>query len=299
MKQFRGIFVPIVTPLTSGDTLNVPVLHEHIDVLIDAGVHGLIPGGSTGEVISLSVDEYGELLRETIQRVAGRVPVVAGCSANSTRDVIRNIRQAETLGADGVMLVHPFYSLPDEREVDLHYEQVAASTNLPVMVYNNPVTSGVDTKPPQLAKLAALPNIEYVKESSGDASRIIDLIELSERRLKVFCGTDNQALENFAVGAVGWVAGVANAIPEQCVALYNLAVVERRIDDALSLYREILPFLTLAETTGKFVQVNKAAVRLQGRAVGLPRAPLQDLEEGLLEQVKVALSRAKAAAPAS
>lgn len=292
MARFRGILVPLITPFTDDDALDIPALRAHIDALIAAGVHGLVAAGSTGEAMSLSPQEYSQLVTETIRHVAGRVPVIVGCSANSTRQVLANCRQAEELGADGIMLVHPFYCLPDERELYAHYRTVSEHVNLPVIIYNNPFTTGVDAKPPLLARLSELPHLEYVKESSGDCTRVAALLEQSQNRLTVLCGTDNQALENFLMGARGWVAGVANAIPRQCVALYELAVEQRRFDEALALYREILPYLTLAEATGKFVQVNKAAVELLGRRAGRPRSPLQPPDEAMMEQIRVALRRA-------
>jgi 4-hydroxy-tetrahydrodipicolinate synthase len=294
MSGFQGILVPMLTPFTEDDELDIPALNGHIDFLVAGGVHGLIPAGSTGEAMSLSPDEYRTVVAETVRHVAGRVPVIAGCSANATRQVVANCRQAEELGADGIMLVHPYYSLPDERELCTHYETVSKSVNVPVIIYNNPFTTGVDAKPELLVRLSELPHIEYVKESSGDATRILRLIEGSRGRLAVLCGTDNLALEGFLVGARGWVAGAANVIPQQCAALYRLAVEERRFDEALALYRQLYAYLTVAEATGKFVQVNKAALALLGRRAGPPRPPLQHIDGELLERTRRALEQVSA-----
>lgn len=292
MDRLHGILVPMITPFTPDDELDLDALRAHIDRLIAAGVHGLIPAGSTGEAMSLTAAEYRAVVKTTIDHVAGRVPVVAGCSANPTSQVIANCTQAAELGADAIMLVHPFYSLPDERELYHHYAAVSAAARLPVMIYNNPFSTGVDSLPPLLARLSELPNLDYVKESSGDCSRIAQIIGASDGRLDVFSGTDNQALEHFAAGAIGWVAGTANAIPSQCVELYELAVLRPDLVSARNLYLRILPYVTLAESTGKFVQVNKAAVEFLGGRTGSPRAPLLEIDDDVREQMQRTLTEA-------
>jgi 4-hydroxy-tetrahydrodipicolinate synthase len=294
-SSFRGILVPLITPFTPDDRVDVDALHIHVDALIRDGVHGLIPAGSTGEAMSLDRDEYRLVLEETIAAAAERVPVIAGCSANPTRAVLANCEQAERLGADGIMLVHPFYSLPDEREIHAHYAAVSAGTSLPIIIYNNPFTTGVDVSPDLFGRLSELPHLDYVKESSGDVTRVLRILRASRGRMTVLCGTDNQALEQLVAGAVGWVAGVANAIPRQCAELYSLVVEQRRLDDALSLYQRIYAFLEEAELTGKFVQVNKAAVELVGRHAGRPRPPLLPLTDDAFERVRVALAQSAAA----
>lgn len=295
MGEFHGVIVPMITPFDAAGEVDIPALHDQVDALIAGGVHGLIPAGSTGEAMSLRSDEYRTVVAETISHARRRVPVIAGCSANATRDVIANCRQAERLGADGLMTVHPFYSLPDEKELFNHYTAVADAIGLPLMIYNNPFTSGVDASPELLIALSKAPHIDYVKESSGDASRIPRILLGAEGRLAVLCGTDNQALENFVAGATGWVAGIANAIPEQCVALYELAVERSRYPEARQLYDQIHGFATLAESTGKFVAVNKAAVELVGRRAGLPRGPLGPLPDELVARLGPALGAARSA----
>lgn len=297
MKRFFGVIVPLITPFADDGAIDVPALRTHVEALVASGVHGVIPAGSTGEAMTLDADEYLRLVAETIDVVAGRIPVIAGCSANATRQVVRNCDQAERLGADGFLIVHPFYSLPDDRELYQHYRTVSASVGRPVIIYNNPSTSGVDAGPELLGRLADLPHLEYVKESSGDASRIMRIERASGGRLGVLSGTDNLAFEHFAAGAIGWVAGVANSIPRECVEFYSLLVEQRRLDDALSLYREIYAFLELAELTGKFVAVNKAAVELVGRRAGPPRPPLLPLEAEMLDRTRAAVARATAALP--
>jgi 4-hydroxy-tetrahydrodipicolinate synthase len=297
MAEFHGVIVPMITPFDVDGELDLQGLHDQIDALIAGGVHGLIPAGSTGEAMSLRPDEYRTVVAETINHVRRRVPVIAGCSANATRDVIANCQQAARLGADGLMTVHPFYSLPDHKELFDHYRSVAENISLPLMIYNNPFTTGVDATPELLIALSRSPHIDYVKESSGDVSRILRILLASEGRLAVLCGSDHMALESFAAGATGWVAGIANSIPEQCVALYGEAVQRARYVEARGLYERIHSLATLAEATGKFVQVNKAAVEMVGRRAGAPRAPLGALSDELRNELRTALAAARSAQP--
>ena len=292
MNRFAGVFPPIITPFTDHGDLDVPALRAHIDFLIGAGVHGLIPAGSTGEAISLAPEEYRELVDVTIEHVAGRVPVFAGCSANATRDVVANCRLAQKAGADGIMVTHPYYSLPDEQELYSHYQTVAASVNLPIMIYNNPFTTGVDSSPELLGRLSQCDTIQYVKESSLDPTRIIRILDASGGRLTVFSGTDNQVLEHLVVGATGWVAGAANVIPGECVRLFELARDDAHVADAVAVYRRLYAYLTLCESSGKFVQIAKAGLETIGRRGGVPRPPLLPLSGALAEQVDLALDQA-------
>jgi 4-hydroxy-tetrahydrodipicolinate synthase len=193
------------------------------------------------------------------------------------------------------MIVHPYYSRPDADELYLHYKAVSDFVNVPVMIYNNPFTTGVDAQPDLLAKLSLLPHIQYVKESSGDASRILRVILSSKGRLTLIVGNDNLALESFVAGAKGWVSGIANALPDICVALYRAAVVEGQYADAKKIYEAVFPLANLSETTGKFVQVCKKAVELVGRRAGQPRLPLQPLSGNILREVTDALRRAQEA----
>ncbi len=294
MPVLAGVFVPFVTPFTIHDELDIDALHSHIDFLIGEGVHGLVPAGSTGESQSLTSAEYRVLIRETVEHVNGRVPVLAGASANSTRQVIENSRYAEEIGATGVMITHPFYSLPDQDELYAHYELIASSIDVPIMIYNNPFTTGVDSPPELLARLSYLDNIDYVKESSNDVTRIMRIIEQSDGRMTVFSGTDNQVYEHLSVGAVGWVAGAANVLPRLCTDLY-LLVTQGQLDEALRLYRQLYDYLTVCEDAGKFVQVAKAGIEFIGRSVGPPRRPLLPLSPEMRQRIQFAIERAQGA----
>jgi len=273
LAKWSGVYVVVCTPFTENGDLDEATLRRHIRFLLEAGVHGVIPTGSTSEFASLSEAERKRVADITLDEVRGTVPVVVGTAAVSTRDTIMYSQYAEAAGADGVMIVPPYYCHPTERELYHHYEAVAESIHLPIMVYNNPWTSGVDMQPALLARLSEIENVAYVKESSGDMRRVSEIMRLCGDRLTIFCGADNLALEMFAVGIQGWVAAPANAIPRQCVRLYELAAVKKDLDQARALYLKMLPYFTALES-GQFVQYVKASLEILGKPVGAPRRPL-------------------------
>ncbi len=294
-EPFEGVFAVIPTPFRDDEELDEQPLRRLLDDLVSQGVQGIICNGSTGEVASLSPAERQWVLETTVEQVAGRVPVLVGASANATRDVIHYSRAAQAAGAVGVMIVHPWYCLPGERELEAHYRDIAQAIDIPIMIYNNPWTTGVDMKPEQLARVAeAEPNIRYVKESSGDAARVGQILEATDK-LTVFCGWDNLALEHFVGGARGWVAGSANVIPAECVALCQAALRDDWVE-ARRLYRQIYSMLTLVETSGQFIQLVKAGLAERGLPVGPPRRPLLMPDAARREELRGLLDRVRGAA---
>jgi len=217
----------------------------------------------------------------TIEAAAGRVPVLAGTNAGSTREVAEFSQQAEALGADGVLLAAPYYSLPTPDELFEHFRVVNGAIGIPIMLYNYPGRTGVDMAPDLIERLAELKNVRYVKESTGDMTRVSELIRRSGDKIQVFCGCDTLALESFLLGAVGWVSGVVNVLPREHVRLFQLACEEEDFLGARELYYRLLPTLALMEGGGKYTQFVKAGCELTGHSVGPPRRPLlpADLEE--------------------
>jgi 4-hydroxy-tetrahydrodipicolinate synthase len=271
--------VALLTPFDASGRVDDGALRAHIDALIADGIRGLVPAGSTGEAMSLDRDEYEQVIRVTIDHVAGRVPVVAGCSANATHHVVRNSLFAQDAGADALMITHPFYNHPTEDELFEHYADIARAVEVPIFVYNNPATTGVDASPELFGRLSELPHIDYVKETSGDSARVTRILEQSHGRLTVFGGQDNQALEQFVCGAAGWITGTANVIAAQCVALYEAAVIRGDIPAARVLYREMHPFLSHVETSGRGIQAIKEGMGRIGRPLGNVRPPLRALPQ--------------------
>jgi 4-hydroxy-tetrahydrodipicolinate synthase len=272
--NFHGVFTALVTPMQADGEIDYHKLGTFADYLIGQGVHGLIPLGSTGEYYALTSDERERVIRITLEAADGRVPVVAGTNAGSTRDVIAFSRQAETLGCDGVMLAPPYYSLPQPAELLVHFRAVSDALGIPIMLYNYPGRTGVDMSPEFIEQLAGLKNLRYVKESTGEMPRIADLLRRCGDRLGVFCGCDTLALPCLMVGAIGWVGGVANVLPASHAQLYELTVVQKDYVAARALFFEMLPLLELMEGGGKYTQWVKAACALMGHDCGTPRGPL-------------------------
>ena len=272
--NFHGVFAALVTPMRANEEIDYAKLSAFADHLVQQGLHGLIPLGSTGEYYALGADERERVIRATLEAAAGRVPVVAGTNAGATRDVIAFSRQAEQLGCAGVMLAAPYYSLPRPEELWVHFRDVNDAIGIPIMLYNYPGRTGVDMPPAFIERLAGLKNLRYVKESTGEMPRITELLRRCGDRLGVFCGCDTIALESLMVGAIGWVGGVANVLPAAHAELYELATVTKDYTAARKLFFELLPTLELMEGGGKYTQWVKAACGLMGHPCGAPRRPL-------------------------
>ena len=288
--SLRGVLAALVTPLTPAQEVDYPRLEAMADHLIRQGLHGLIPLGSTGEYYALNPGERAEVLRLTLATAAGRVPVLAGTNAGSTREVVNYSRQAEELGAAGVLLAPPYYSLPQPDELFAHFRAVNDAIGIPIMLYNYPGRTGVDMSPEFIERLAELPRVRFVKESTGEIARISTLIRRCGDRLGVFCGADTAALESFVLGAVGWVGGVANVLPRSHAELFRLAVERKDYDAARALYFQLLPLLNQMEGEGKYTQYVKAACALMGQPVGPPRSPLLSATAGEIERLRAALA---------
>jgi 4-hydroxy-tetrahydrodipicolinate synthase len=275
-----GILPALVTPMTIRQEIDTHCLATFTDHLIRQGVHGLVPLGSTGEYYALSPAERELVIRVVVEAAAQRVPVWVGTNAGSTREVVAFSRRAEELGAAGVMLAAPYYSLPTHDELYQHFKAVNDAIGIPILLYNYPGRTGVDMTPDLVEHLLNLDRIQYIKESTGDMARMTTLIRRFAPRLGVFCGCDTLALESFVVGAVGWVGGVVNVLPRAHVRLYELTV--QRADKADYAYArareyfyQMLPVLELIEQSGKYTQLVKAACGLVGHPVGPPRQPLR------------------------
>lgn len=287
--NLHGIMAALVTPMKRNEEIDFNTLAQQVETMITAGVHGLIPLGSTGEFYALGARERHDVLQATLEASARRVPVVAGANAGATRDVIAFSREAEELGCDGVMLAPPYYSLPQPDELQAHLKAVNDAIGIPIMLYNYPGRTGVDMTPEFIERLTDLPRVRYVKESTGEIGRISTLLRRCGDRLGIFCGGDTVAFESLALGAIGWVGGVVNVVPRSHVELYRLMTERRDFVAARKLYFQMLPLLNLMEGGGKYTQWVKAACGLMGRPVGAPRAPLRAATATELRQLKAAL----------
>ena len=211
-EPFRGTYTVLITPFTAdGAAVDLKALKRLVEFQIAEGIHGLIPLGSTGEFLSVSREERTAIAETVVQTAAGRVPVLIGTGAEDTREVVALSKEAEALGADGVMIIPPFYSVPTEDELFHHYKTVAEAIGIPIMVYNNPATANVDLLPATLARLSTIPNCRYVKESTLEVTRVRDIIALCGDRMAVFAGV--LGYESAWLGAIGWVAVCSNVAP--------------------------------------------------------------------------------------
>ncbi|MCX8995958.1 dihydrodipicolinate synthase family protein [Rhizobiaceae bacterium BDR2-2] len=269
-KKFRGVFTVMITPLDANGAVDLKALAAFTDWQIREGIHGLIPLGSTGEFLSLSQEDRDGVARTVIETAAGRVPVLIGTGAEDTREAVRLSRQAEAMGADGVMVIPPFYSTPTDDELVEHYRQIAAAISIPVMVYNNPATANVDLKPELLARIAEIDGCDYVKESTLEITRVRDIVRLAGKNMTVFGGI--LGFESFVMGAEGWVAVASNVAPGVMSRMFTLAADEKKYDEARALYLEWLPVIQ-AVGGQAYVAGSKSLLTHMGFQAGAPLPP--------------------------
>ncbi|MHA7876202.1 dihydrodipicolinate synthase family protein [Roseivivax sp.] len=287
MTRFRGTYSVMVTAYDDAGTFDAARMARFTDWQVREGIHGLIPLGSTGEFLSLSPAEREAVARCVVDTVAGRVPVLLGAGAESTEAVIENCRMAEAVGADGVMIIPPFYSTPTEEELYRHYARISEATVLPIMLYNNPATANVDLTPPVVARLSTLRGVDYIKESTMDVTRVRDILDLCGDRMTVFGGI--MGFESFVNGAEGWVAVGSNILPRGCARLFSLTADAQDYDAARALYARILPVIRLVGGH-RYVSATKAALEIMGLPTGAPRSPRLPLPEAEMPELRQALA---------
>jgi 4-hydroxy-tetrahydrodipicolinate synthase len=275
--RWEGVFPAVTTPFRDDLTLDLDFLPRHLDAMLAAGCRGFVPLGSLGESATLSFSEKGTVLGACRAALGSRAPLVAGVAALSTAEAVATARLAAEKGCDGLMVLPPYVYRPDRREALAHFDAVISATTLPCMLYNNPIAYGTDVLPEDLAALAARhPNLEAVKESSADIRRVTAIRALGGGRLAIFVGVDDLIVEGIAAGAVGWIAGLVNALPRESVRLFDLAA-GGRADEARALYEWFLPLLRL-DVVPKFVQLIKLAQQECGMGSERVRPPRLVLE---------------------
>jgi 4-hydroxy-tetrahydrodipicolinate synthase len=272
---WNGVFPALTTKFTVQDDLDFELMEKNLKAQLEAGVSGVIVGGSLGEASTISQEEKFELVRFMTDKVKGKVPVIMNIAEGSTADALRHAKEAARLGASGLMLLPPMRYKSDHRETVTYFKSVAQSTSLPIMIYNNPVDYKIEVTLAMFDDLAAHENIQAVKESTRDVSNVTRLINRFGDRFKILCGVDPLAMEELLMGAHGWVAGLVCAFPKETVAVYRL-VKAGRLDEALTIYRWFLPLLEL-DVHSKLVQYIKLAeaeVGMGSEWVRAPRLPL-------------------------
>lgn len=273
--QWKGVFPALTTKFTSDDKLDFPLFEKNLKAQLDAGVEGVILGGSLGEASVLSNEEKFSLVKFAVEKVAGKLPVVMNIAEGRTSDAVALAKEAGKCGATGLMLLPPMRYKADHRETVQYFKTVADSTNLPIMIYNNPVDYKIDVTLDMFAELAENKNIQAIKESTRDVSNVTRLINRFGDRFKILCGVDTIAMEEIMLGADGWVGGLVCAFPKETVAVYKLTKANK-IDEARKICRWFLPLLEL-DLHPKLVQYIKLAEQETGLGsenVRAPRLPL-------------------------
>ena len=284
--QWEGIMPAVTTKFTTKDTLDLAMFSQNIKAQLEAGVHGIVLGGTLGEASTLEDSEKRTLTTETVKIVAGKIPVMINIAEQTTKGAIDAANKAEEDGASGLMMLPPMRYSAGNREVVEYFKAVANNSSLPIMVYNNPVDYKTEVTLDMFDVLLKCETIQAVKESTRDISNVTRIKNRFGNRLKIMTGVDTLALESLLMGADGWVAGLVCAFPAETVAIYELQKVGK-IKEALEIYRWFLPLLEL-DINSKLVQNIKLAEVATGigtENVRAPRLPLVGAERALVLKI--------------
>ncbi len=288
--MFEGVLPAIITPFKRNSAMDLDVqgLERNIGFLLSCGVHGIVPCGSTGESATLTFEEHEKVIEIAVDKVNGRIPVLAGTGSNNTAEALKLTKAAKDIGADGVLVISPYYNKPNRSGLIKHYTKLA-DLDIPVIMYNVPGRTGQNLEPDLVAELARHPNIVAIKEASGNIGQISRIIEeTQDDDFLVISGDDNITLPIMALGGSGVISVAANVDPERMVAMYE-AMKHGDYQKALVLHYALSPLLR-----AMFIDTNpipvKKAVELLGMAGGPVRLPLDDLDEKKTEQLKKILA---------
>lgn len=284
MTNWHGVFSAITTKFADVDTVDLSAMRKDVAFQIEGGVHGIICCGSLGEASTLTADEKIAIAEAVKREAAGRVPVLLTIAEDSTAAACALAARAQSSAMDGLMVLPAMRYVSDRRETIAHFRAVAAASNLPVIVYNNPVAYGVDITPGMFAEMADEKKFVALKESSMDVRRVTDIMNLVGNRYVIFTGVDDLALESLMLGATGWIAGLVCAFPRETVAIYELAR-KGRVNEAREIYRWFMPLLHL-DTEIKFVQNIKLVEHFARGTSPLCRPPRLELTGDEYARVK-------------
>ena len=283
---WKGVMPAVTTKFTSDDQLDLKLFSKNIQAQLAAGVHGIILGGTLGEASTLSKAEKNTLILHTVEEVNQQLPVVINIAEQTTKDAVAAAHAAQEAGAKGLMMLPPMRYKATAAETVAYFEAVAGSTDLPIMIYNNPVDYGIEVTIPMFESLLKHPQIQAVKESTRDTTNVIRLQNAFGERLSILSGVDTLALESMLLGAQGWVAGLVCAFPAETVAIYALAKAGR-IEEATDLYKWFMPLLEL-DINPQLVQnikMAEVATHIGSEYVRLPRMPLQEPERSRVAKI--------------
>jgi 4-hydroxy-tetrahydrodipicolinate synthase len=274
--SWKGVYPALLTPFTATDQIDFELFAKNLRAQEDAGVDGIILGGTLGEASILTTGEKEQLVKFAVEKVEGRIPVIINIAEGSTREALQQAAYAQAWGASGLMILPPMRYKSDHRETVTYFKTVANSTPLPMMIYNNPVDYKIEVTLDMFAELAECSNIQSVKESTRDVTNVTRMRNRFGDRFRILCGVDTLALEELLLGADGWVAGLVDAFPRETVAIYRLAKAGR-IAEATEIYRWFMPLLEL-DIHPKLVQYIKLAATEAGIGSEYVRAPRLTLE---------------------
>ncbi len=260
--EWKGVIPALTTKFTADDKLDLPLFEKNLQFQLDAGINGIVLGGTLGEASVLTTGEKETLVKFAIDKVAGKVPVILNIAEGSTAEALNQASLAAKWGADGLMILPPMRYKSDHRETVTYFTTVAQSTGLPMMIYNNPVDYKIEVTLDMFAELANYPTIQAIKESTRDVTNVTRLINRFGDRFAILCGVDPLAMEELLLGAHGWVAGLVCAFPRETVAIYRL-VKAGHIAEATAIYRWFMPLLEL-DIHPKLVQYIKLAEKQAG-----------------------------------
>lgn len=292
---FHGVIPALMTEMKQDGALDHQATSRHIESCLAAGCDGFVMLGTLGENSSLSLEEKEAVVRNAVETVNGRAPIIAGVAEYTTELAIASAKRMKSAGADGLMALPTMVYQQDAREGEHHFRTMARGVDLPIMIYNNHVAYKLDLKPESFKELASEPNIIAVKESSHDSRRITDMINLLGDRFEIVCGVDDLMLENVLFGAVGWVSGLTNSFPRESVEMFRLAKAGRT-EEALAIYRWFMPLLHLDVAT-KLVQYIKLVNHMTGEGKEWVRAPRLTLVGEERRKIELIVERALATRP--
>jgi 4-hydroxy-tetrahydrodipicolinate synthase len=290
--QFEGIYPPIITPHHEDGTIDKDGFVQMVEFLIDAQVHGIIVGGTTGEYYAQSKQERAMLIKLASDTIKDRLPLIVGVGAMTTSECIAYGNLALQAKASAILMNAPPYSLPDQAELAHHAITIDRAINLPIMLYNYPGRTGTIMEKAFFDEVSQHPNFCGIKESTGDINQL-HLLARNYDGITLLCGMDDQALEFFAWGARGWVCAGGNCLPKEHIAMYHACAVENDFVKGRKIMSALMPFMTILEQSGKFLQNIKHACRAQGLPAGPVRAPLLEADQQQKDQLESVLQTLK------
>jgi 4-hydroxy-tetrahydrodipicolinate synthase len=291
MKKPYGIFPPMLTVWKSDETYDEKGSERYIKWLMDNGIQSIVACGSTGENTAMMLEDQKQVIEHVVKYVDGQIPVYAGTGKYSTIETLVLSKHAKAVGADGLLLILPYYFKPYKEAAMNHFRTVKKEVGLPIVLYNNPWFAGYELTAAEAKQLVDEDVIQGVKAAHGDASRVSDMKAACGDRLTVFYGHDYAALQGFAAGADGWLSGFPATFPKQCRQLQDAILVDKDLDKAQKIWSKFMPFITFfmdpaVNAKVHWLEMLKWAVTVQGVPVGIPRRPLKELDSEMKRRMQ-------------